>query len=444
MFATCSILKDIREEKGLPLQAVQSRTGIDLTQLCRIENGKRLPTEEQIQKLSAVYGIDNQKLHIHLMSDKILLAINKSADSQEALKMAVEKFKYKEKYLSIIQNDTLTNPIDIGSRRYIGSKAKLAPWIMDIIKKEARDAKSFFDVFAGTGIVSKQAISSFQNVIINDILFSNTIIYRAFFEIGKFDKKKIEKIITKYNTINPNELKENYFSKNFGNKYYDYDNAKLIGFIRQDIEDRRNSLSKKEYCVLLATLIYNIDRIANTVGHFEAYIKKEIRAQPLRLKLINEQQFASAKIYREDANLLARKIKADIAYIDPPYNSRQYCRFYHLYETLVKWDQPKLYGAALKPEPENMSEYCTCRATKAFEDLIQNLDVRYLFVSYNNTYNSKSKSSENKIQLGDIKHILESRGETKMYEQSHRFFNAGKTNFTDHKEYLFVTKVYNA
>lgn len=63
-------------------------------------------------------------------------------------------------------------------------------------------------------------------------------------------------------------------------------------------------------------------------------------------------------------------------------------------------------------------------------------------MSYNNTYHSKSKSSRNKITLEEIKEILSQRGETKILEHTHQFFNAGKTDFKDHKEMLFVTKVY--
>jgi hypothetical protein len=181
--------------------------------------------------------------------------------------------------------------------------------------------------------------------------------------------------------------------------------------------------------------------LANTVGHFDAYIKKPIKSQPLRLRLIDAQDFENVKIYREDANKLAKQIKSDLVYIDPPYNSRQYNRFYHLYETLVKWDQPKLYGVALKPAPENSSLYCTTKAKNAFENLVCQLNARFLVVSYNNTYNAKSHSSENKIKLEEIENILNKCGDTKVFECSHRFFNTGKTEFDDHKELLFITKV---
>ena len=96
--------------------------------------------------------------------------------------------------------------------------------------------------------------------------------------------------------------------------------------------------------------------------------------------------------------------------------------------------QPELFGVAMKPVAENMSAYCSVKAVDAFEDLVTNLDTRYIVVSYNNTYNSKSSSSENKIQLEDIERILNKLGPTKVFEHSHQFFNAGKTEFDDHKE----------
>jgi adenine-specific DNA-methyltransferase len=95
----------------------------------------------------------------------------------------------------------------------------------------------------------------------------------------------------------------------------------------------------------------------------------------------------------------------------------------------------------LKPAPENNSIYCTTKAKDAFEDLAVQLNTNFIVVSYNNTYKSKSHSSENKIHLEEIEHILNKCGETKVFECSHRFFNTGKTEFDDHKELLFITRV---
>ncbi len=52
-------------------------------------------------------------------------------------------------------------------------------------------------------------------------------------------------------------------------------------------------------------------------------------------------------------------------------------------------------------------------------------------------------SSENKIKLEQIEDVLNKCGTTKVYTHKHQAFNAGKTEFDDHKEYLFITKVDN-
>lgn len=335
----------------------------------------------------------------------------------------------------------MNNKINIESRRYIGNKSKLNDWIMGIIAVETSNVSTFCDIFAGTGTIAQRALNVYKKVIVNDFLYSNNVIYGAFMKPGNWSANKLEKIINTYNSKPIEDIKENWFSYYYGGKYFDKAVARRIGFIRQDIEDNRNNLTQKEYDILLATLIYNIDRLANTVGHFEAYIKKTIESKDLKLRLVDAKSYPNVEIHREDANNLARHIKADVVYLDPPYNSRQYSRFYHIYETLIKWNKPKLYGVALKPEPENMSDYCRSKAIDAFRDLVQHLDSKYIVVSYNNTYNSKSHSSENKIKLQEMEDTLQEIGETKIFTHDYHAFNAGKTQLDNHKEYLFVTKV---
>ncbi|MBD5234341.1 MAG: helix-turn-helix domain-containing protein [Bacteroidales bacterium] len=438
------ILRHIREEKQLPLQLVSESSGIDVSLLSKIETGKRIATTEQVLRLAKIYGFeDATTLLVQQQSDEIVSKLNNTNQdiAIKALQAAQAKVTYGSKYLSLFAEAIFARPIALESRRYIGSKAKLIDWIMSTIKHETRDVNTFFDVFAGTGVVTKAALSNFDYVFTNDFLHSNNIIYKAFFGPGDYDENKIGDILDSYNELDPDDLPQNYFSENFGDKYFEMSVAKLVGHIREDIEKHKSTLTEKEYCILIATLIYNIDKLANTVGHFEAYIKKPIKHRPLRLRMIEAEAYDNIEIFKQDANELARSLHADVAYIDPPYNSRQYCRFYHVYETLVKWDKPQLFGVAMKPAPENMSRYCTTKAYSAFEDLIANLNVRYIAVSYNNTYNSKSSSSENKISLEQIRNVLERCGDTHMYECSHRFFNAGKTDFNDHKELLFITTV---
>ena len=70
-------------------------------------------------------------------------------------------------------------PYQIENRRYIGCKAKLADWIFYNIEKETQDAHSFCDIFAGTGSISNRAVDRYENVIINDFLYSNNVLYNA-------------------------------------------------------------------------------------------------------------------------------------------------------------------------------------------------------------------------------------------------------------------------
>lgn len=336
--------------------------------------------------------------------------------------------------------------MELTNRRYIGSKAKLLDWIFTEIDSNTV-GKSFFDIFSGTGCVAERALYNYENVIVNDILYSNKVIYDAFWSNEAFNMKKINMFVDFYNSLDTKEIHSNYFSENFGNKYFGENDSKKIGFIREHLNSLLNqkTINEREFNILLASLIYSMDKIANTVGHYEAYRKIKIKDNLLFIRMIKIKEYKSRniKIYREDANKLAEKIESDIIFLDPPYNSRQYSRFYHVIENLVEWKKPELFGVALKPEPQNMSDYCRNNAPRVFDDLISKLKCKYIVVTYNNTYNSKSNSSKNKILFDEILSSLNKRGDTKIFESTHRFFNAGKTDFSNHKEYLFITEVKN-
>mgnify|MGYP002769233796 FL=1 len=424
-----TVLKNIREEQGFSLLEIQKKTGIKESQLCRIESGIRFPTDDQIFILAKFYNIDSNQLQIQRESDKVLEIIKNIPNQRQVLDVAKQKLESNGNYLSVAADSIPGATIPLESRRYIGCKQKLVDWIFDIIKENTSGIKTATDIFAGTGVITKKMLHLYPNVMMNDTLYSNHIIYKAFFGNSEWSKEKITSKLSEYNSLNPKEINDNYFSVNFGGKYFDYDKAKLIGFIREDIENSKSELTEKEYAILLATLIYNIDKTANTLGHFEAYIKKPIKPTPLKLKLIDVQQFSNLQIFQEDSNELARSIKSDLVYIDPPYNSRQYSRFYHVYETLVKWDKPVLSGVAMKPPAENMSKYCASQAPKAFSDLIENLDAKYLAVSYNNTYNSKSGSLRNHITIKQIDEILSRKGNVEKFSW-----------YDDNQEFLFIVK----
>lgn len=379
--------------------------------------------------------LKKQTSHLDYVAEGIQESLFVLEVEKPAYEITAEKIQ--ENYFYIPQSRE--NHIQLHNRRYIGNKHKLIEWIFSIIRKECK-GESFVDIFAGTGVVSAVATKHFEKVLLNDFLHSNYAIYRAFFGEEVWDKNKIDNIIKNYNNICGDDLENNYFSNNFGGKFFSNNSAKIIGFVRENIEKNKNNLTEREYYILIASLLYTVDKIANTVGHFDAYFKKEFINDSFFMKPIDPVNSQNVSIFREDANYLAKKINADVVYIDPPYNSRQYSRFYHVLETLTKWNKPKLYGVALKPEPENMSDYCRNNAKDKFRELINDLRAKYLVVSYNNTYDSKSSSSRNKITLQEIEKILKAKGPTKIFEKKYRHFNAGNTNFNNHKEYLFVTK----
>lgn len=344
---------------------------------------------------------------------------------------------------------------DISNRRYTGAKTKLLDKIDSVLLKtyENKSNLSFFDVFGGTGVVSAYFMqkSQFNHFIINDFLYSNYVIYKAFFDKQDFDLKKIKAFEELYQNLKAELLQENYYSRYFGGKFFSFNDSKIIGEIREGLDKNLKTavINQKEFYILLASLLYSVDKIANTVGHYDAYRKNVSLQDKFHFDCIKPlQNKAKIEIFRQDSNHLVKNLNqhkkcVDIAFIDPPYNSRQYSRFYHLLETLSKNDKAKLYGVALKPKSENMSSYCKVEAVKTLKDLIENLAKisKILVLTYNNTYHSKSSSSQNKIQLNQIQKILKSVAQINSYEFDFKAFSSGKTDLKGHKEIIFVGEI---
>ena len=334
--------------------------------------------------------------------------------------------------------------LTINNRRYLGSKYKLLDFIDETIKNNCEEYNSVFDVFGGTGVVSNYFSEKGKKIYINDILKSNYCIYRAFLGNEKFSENKIKKIIDEYNRIS--DLEENYFSKNYKNTYFSENDCKKIGYIRENINKKfeNKEINEREKYILIASLLYSMDKIANTVGHYDAYRKKQKLEDCFEMYNldINKNQTIKNEIYNMDSNELAKKIKADIVYIDPPYNSRQYGDAYHLLENVAEWKKPKVYGVAKKMDRSKIkSNYCTNKASNAFKDLIKNCNCKYIIVSYNNMGQKGNARSQAKISDTEILEILNQKGKVKVFEQDFNFFTTGKTHIDNHKERLFLCEV---
>lgn len=334
--------------------------------------------------------------------------------------------------------------IKITQRRYLGSKTKLLGFIDDILQTEKAEYKSVADIFGGTGAVAHYYYDR-ANVIVNDILESNYQSYLAYFGKERLRNKWLLDKITEYNTIDINLHDDNYFSEHFSGTYFDYSNAKTIGIIREDIENLFNEdlINRREKAYLITALIYSLDRIANTVGHYDAYRKIEITPRDLVIYPLDvpQTQFKS-KIFKMDANQLVRNIQADVTYIDPPYNSRQYSDSYHLLENIACWEKQPVYGVAKKIDRSHLkSRYSLKSAGEAFSDLIDNLDTKYILVSYNDMGKSGDVRSQSRISDHEIVSALERRGKVTIYEKSFNQFTTGKSQKDDLKERIFFCRV---
>lgn len=339
--------------------------------------------------------------------------------------MVAEKKKYKT---SLINN-----------RRYLGNKYKLLPFITKVVSEECSDIKSVADIFAGTGAVSSAFLD--KVIITNDLMYSNYICNFAWFSSQEYNPQTIIDYIIKYNSIS--EYEDNYMTENFANTYFSYNDCSKIGFIREDIEEnyRDGNINDRERAILITSLLYAMDKIAKTCGHYDAYRKGTDFDASLELfvPLAEVHNNTANECFNKDANELVKEIYADLVYIDPPYNSRQYCDAYHLLENVARWEKPNVFGVAKKMNRDRMkSKYCTQSATEAFEDLIKNINARYILFSYNNMATKGNGRSNAKIADQDIMRILQSKGTVKVFSENYKAFSAGKSNIADNAERLFL------
>jgi adenine-specific DNA-methyltransferase len=143
----------------------------------------------------------------------------------------------------------------------------------------------------------------------------------------------------------------------------------------------------------------------------------------------------SHKAYNEDIFNLLERITCDIAYIDPPYNSRQYIANYHLLETIAKYDNPKIKGKTGIREygDKEKSVFCIKNEVQgAFLKLLTELKVKYIVMSYN---------SEGIISKEQIIKIMKDVGikKIKLYKIPYRRFKSNNnSNENSVIEYIFT------
>jgi len=202
--------------------------------------------------------------------------------------------------------------------------------------------------------------------------------------------------------------------------------------------------------VLLVSLMEAADRVDSTTGVQMAYLKNWAARASKDIELrvpdvLPRSRHGKDVAVQMEAIDAAREFEVDVAYVDPPYNQHKYLGNYHVWESLVLWDKPEVYGIACKR--------IDCRERKsifnskpqfeaAFAALIESIRARWIIVSFNNEGYLTRKAAEK---------LLAKRGALRVIEHDcKRYVGAqigiynpsgekvGKVGHLRNKEFLYV------
>jgi len=268
--------------------------------------------------------------------------------------------------------------------KYIGSKRLLAPLIQRVA--QMLPVRTACDLFAGTTRVGQALRQSGIEVLSNDLASYSEVFGHAYIEAGpELDGGLIRETIAHVAALPP---RRGYVTRVFCEqaRYFHPTNGMRIDAIREEID--RLALDRLERSVLLTSLVEAADRVDSTVGLQMAYLKQWApRAlRPLELREPRAVAGPPGRVLRCDANELAGTLDGiDLAYLDPPYNQHSYFRNYHVWETLVRNDQPQHYGVACKRQDARdvVSRFNSRRAAwPALRDLIERLPTPWILLSF--------------------------------------------------------------
>ena len=285
--------------------------------------------------------------------------------------------------------------------RFIGGKTLIIPYILELIKEKTIDVKSVSDVFAGSGVVSREFKNLGYDIISNDLMYFSYVLLRGTVGINsklEFKNLNISNPIEYLNNLNLENINldlkncftyQNYSPKG-GRMYFTEDNALKIDLVRTQIENwyETSLINEDEYFYLLTCLIEAVPFVSNITGVYGAYLKHWDKRALNNLEIKNIDLSINNSVgqaYNEDSNKLIENIKTDLAYFDPPYNQRQYLPNYHVLETIAKYDAPRIKGVTgLRDYSEQKSDYCRKDSVfNAFDELIKKTNSRYIILSYN-------------------------------------------------------------
>lgn len=291
-------------------------------------------------------------------------------------------------------------------------------------------------------------------VIANDLLYSNYVVNRAFLTstAKEVDMDRVQALIDELNRSVP---LHGYAHANYAGTYFTESNAARIDGIREAIDAlyRQERCSEQEHLILLTSLLFAVDKAANTVGQYDAYLKHiqdpDPRAgggrhlidsnvhKPLSLRVPEIELGGNGgnRVFNRDANELIHHLEADVLYLDPPYNTRQFIDCYHVLENILRWDKPALMGKTRKFHRDHLKSRYSRKneAAAALDELIRAARAEHIFLSYND---------EGIIPEETIRRILGRRGAVEVFSREYSVFGngAGKARKRTLVERLFYCR----
>jgi adenine-specific DNA-methyltransferase len=321
------------------------------------------------------------------------------------------------------------------NRKYLGSKRLLRKWIADRIVETAGVPVTFLDGFCGTGAVSLEMLArGAGRVTAVDSLRSNCVILRGACgaPADPAGRARLFELLEALNGLAP---RDGYITESYAGTYFTRENCRRMDAVREAIEQQvaGGSLGAVEHDWLLGCFLLAADRVANTLGQYDAFLKHLDAASTVGGRHLRDGRVTDSFALRPIAAIprggAVAVVEADLvagpeipvvdtAYLDPPYNARQYCDNYHVLENLARWTRPELYGRTRKFDRTGLrSPFSTRRgAAGALAAVLGRLCARHLFVSY---------SSEGIMHRDTIAAMLSEWGALTVHEEAYPVFGNG-------------------
>lgn len=300
--------------------------------------------------------------------------------------------------------------------KYLGSKRKLLDVISAAVKTHPT-ATSVLDLFSGTSRVGHALKREGYRVLANDHNAYAHTLARCYVEADL--ERHGDDARELLRSLNALPGREGWFTDTFcvRSRYLHPRNGARVDAIREEIA--RLALEPVLEAVLLTSLMEAADRVDSTCGVQMAYLKEWAPRAHNELELRVPQLLPRARggageALRMDALDAARARSADVAYVDPPYNQHSYLGNYHVWESLVVWDKPEVYGLAHKrvDVKSRKSAFNSRRqCADAFREVVRALDVGLLVVSFND---------EGFLSREDIEGVLSERGEVEVIARDYK------------------------